>query len=155
LTTSKKADFDHIFRAYDIRGIFGKDLTEEVATRIGAAFAKFVEGKTVVVGRDARISGEKLRDALISGLVTRCDVTDVGVVPTPLLYFAASRLRKDAGVMVTASHNPPQWNGFKAFRGNGGSIYGKDMETVREYAKAVDPKKLVEKHGEKQLVMRA
>lgn len=147
MTASKKADFDHIFRAYDIRGIFGKDLTEEVATRIGAAFAKFVEGKTAVVGRDARISGEKLRDALISGLVTRCDVTDVGVVPTPLLYFAASRLRKDAGVMVTASHNPPQWNGFKAFRGNGGSIYGKDMETVREYAKAVDPKKLGEKRG--------
>jgi len=147
LTASEKADFDHIFRAYDIRGIFGKDLTEEVATRIGAAFAKFVEGRTVVVGRDVRISGEKLRDALISGLVTRCDITDVGVVPTPLLYFAASRLRKDAGIMVTASHNPPQWNGFKAFRGNGGSIYGKDMETVREYAKAVDPKKLGEKRG--------
>jgi phosphomannomutase/phosphoglucomutase len=147
LTASEKADFDHIFRAYDIRGIFGKDLTEEVATRIGAAFAKFLEGKAVVVGRDVRISGEKLRDAMISGLVSRCDVTDVGVVPTPLLYFALNRLRKDAGVMVTASHNPPQWNGFKAFRGNGGSIYGKDMETVREYAKVVDPKKLGEKRG--------
>jgi phosphomannomutase/phosphoglucomutase len=147
LTASEKADFDHIFRAYDIRGIFGKDLTEEVATRIGAAFAKFVEGRTVVVGRDVRISGEKLRDALISGLVTRCDVTDVGVVPTPLLYFATNRLLNDAGIMVTASHNPPQWNGFKAFRGNGGSIYGKDMETIREYAKAVDPKKLGEKRG--------
>jgi phosphomannomutase/phosphoglucomutase len=147
LTASEKPDFDHIFRAYDIRGIFGKDLTEEVAVRIGAAFAKFVEGKAVVVGRDARISGEKLRDALVSGLVSRCNVTDVGVVPTPLLYFALNRLRKDAGIMVTASHNPPQWNGLKAFRGNGGSIYGKDMETVREYAKAVDPKKLGEKRG--------
>jgi len=147
LTTSKKPEFDHIFRAYDIRGIFGKDLTEDVATRIGAAFAKFIEGKTVVVGRDVRISGEKLRDALISGLVTRCNVTDVGVLPTPLLYFAASRLRKDAGIMVTASHNPPQWNGFKAFRGQKGSIYGKDMEAVRDYAKAVDPKKLGEKQG--------
>jgi len=147
LTASEKPDFDHIFRAYDIRGIFGKDLTEEVAARIGAAFAKFVEGKAVAVGRDVRISGEKLRDALVSGLVTRCNVTDVGVVPTPLLYFALNRLRKDAGIMVTASHNPPQWNGFKVFRGNGGSIYGKDMETVREYARAVDPKKLGEKKG--------
>ena len=58
--TASETDFDHIFRAYDIRGIFGEDLTEEVATRIGAAFAKFLDGKTVVVGRDVRISGEHL-----------------------------------------------------------------------------------------------
>ena len=147
MSASEKPDFDHIFRAYDIRGIFGEDLTEEVAAKIGAAFANFLSGKSVVVGRDVRISGEKLRDALVSGLVSRCDVTDVGVLPTPLLYFAANRLRKDAGIMVTASHNPPQWNGFKAFRGQRGSIYGKDMETVRDYAKRIDPKKLGEKRG--------
>jgi len=147
LTASTETDFDHIFRAYDIRGIFGKDLTEEIATQIGAAFATFLEGKTVVVGRDTRISGEKLRDALVSGLVSRCNVTDVGVVPTPLVYFATNRLKKDAGIMVTASHNPPQWNGFKAFRGQRGSIYGKDMEKIREYAKKVDPEKLGEKRG--------
>jgi phosphomannomutase/phosphoglucomutase len=145
LTASGKPDFDNIFRAYDIRGIFGKDLTEEVATKIGAAFATFLEGRTVVVGRDTRISGEKLRDAMISGLVSRCNVTDVGVVPTPLLYFALNRLQKDAGIMVTASHNPPQWNGFKAFRGQKGSIYGKDMEKIKQYAKNVDPEKLGEK----------
>jgi phosphomannomutase / phosphoglucomutase len=145
--TVSKADFDHIFRAYDIRGIFGEDLTEEVATKIGVAFAKFLDGKTVVVGRDARISGEKLRDALVSGLLSRCDVTDVGLIPTPMLYFAAKRLQKDAGVMVTASHNPPQWNGIKAFRGQKGSIYGKDMETVKQYAKKVDLKTLGEKRG--------
>ena len=147
MNASEKPDFDHIFRAYDIRGIFGEDLTEEVATRIGAAFAKFIDGKTVVVGRDARLSGGKLRDALISGLVSRCNVTDVGMIPTPLLYFAASRLKKDSGIMVTASHNPPQWNGFKAFWGQKGSIYGKDMQTIRDYAKAVDLKKLDEKRG--------
>jgi phosphomannomutase/phosphoglucomutase len=145
--SASKIDFDHIFRAYDIRGIFGEDLTEEVATKIGAAFAKFLDGKTVVVGRDARISGEKLRDALVSGLVSRCDVTDVDLVPTPMLYFAANRLQKDAGIMVTASHNPPQWNGIKAFRGRKGSIYGKDMETVKQYAKKVDLKTLGEKRG--------
>ena len=147
MTASEKPDFDHIFRAYDIRGIFGEDLTEEVATRIGAAFAKFIDGKSVVVGRDARLSGGKLRDALISGLVSRCNVTDVGMIPTPILYFAASHLKKDAGIMVTASHNPPQWNGFKAFWGQKGSIYGKDMQTIRDYAKAVDLKKLSEKRG--------
>ena len=145
--TAAKIDFDHIFRAYDIRGIFGEDLTEEVATKIGAAFAKFLDGKTVVVGRDVRISGEQLRDALVSGLVSRCNVTDVGVLPTPLLYFAANILNKDAGIMVTASHNPPQWNGFKAFRGQKGSIYGKDMEQIRQYAKQVDSKALGVKNG--------
>jgi phosphomannomutase/phosphoglucomutase len=147
LSVPVKPDFDHIFRAYDIRGIFGEDLTEEVAIKIGAAFATFLDGKSVVVGRDVRISGDQLRSALVSGLVSRCDVTDVGLLPTPLLYFAANRLKKDAGIMVTASHNPPQWNGFKAFRGQKGSIYGKDMETVRDYAKRIDPKTLGEKRG--------
>ena len=131
-------DFDHIFRAYDIRGIFGKDLTEETAAKIGAAFAKFLDGKTVVVGRDVRISGEKIRDALVTGLLSRCNVTDVGVLPTPLLYFASNILNKDAGIMVTASHNPPEWNGFKAFWGQKGSIYGEDMGTIKNYAKEVD-----------------
>ena len=143
--TVSNTNFDHIFRAYDIRGIFGEDLTEDIATRIGAALATLLDGKSVVVGRDVRISGEKLRNALISGLISRCDVTDVGVLPTPLLYFATNRLRKDAGVMVTASHNPPQWNGFKAFWGQKGSIYGKDMEKIRDYAKRIDPKKIGKK----------
>jgi phosphomannomutase/phosphoglucomutase len=147
LTASGKADFDHIFRAYDIRGIFGEDLTEEVAVKIGAAFAAFLGSRTVIVGRDVRISGGKLRDALVSGLVSRCNVTDIGVVPTPLLYFALNHLQKDAGVMVTASHNPPQWNGFKAFREQKGSIYGKDMEKIKEITKDIDLKKLGEKRG--------
>ncbi len=147
MTASRNVDFDHIFRAYDIRGVFGKDLTEEVAAKIGAAFATFLEGRTVVVGRDVRLSGETLRDALVSGLVSRCNVTDVGVVPTPLLYFALNRLQKDAGVMVTASHNPPQWNGFKAFRGQKGSIYGKEMEKIKQITQDIDLKKLGEKRG--------
>ena len=145
--TASKIDFDHIFRAYDIRGIFGEDLTEEVASKIGAAFAKFIDGKTVVVGRDVRISGEQLRDALVSGLLSRCNVTDVGVLPTPLLYFAINILKMDAGIMVTASHNPPKWNGFKAFRGQKGSIYGKDMETIKQYAKKIGPKALGKSSG--------
>jgi phosphomannomutase/phosphoglucomutase len=147
LTVSGKADFDHIFRAYDIRGVFGEDLTEEVAAKIGVAFAAFLGGGTVIVGRDVRLSGEKLRDALVSGLVTRCNVIDIGVVPTPLLYFALNRLKKDAGAMVTASHNPPKWNGFKAFRRQKGSIYGKDMEKIKEITKSIDLERLGGKRG--------
>jgi len=140
-------NFEKNFRAYDIRGVFGKDLTEEVATRIGAAFATFLgENKEVLVARDVRLSGETLRKALVSGLVSGCNVTDIGVVPTPLLYFAINRLQKDAGIMVTASHNPPEWNGFKLFQPKG-SIYGKDMERIKQIAKKIDPKKLGRKRG--------
>jgi phosphomannomutase/phosphoglucomutase len=147
LTASGTLSFDSIFRAYDIRGVFGEDLTEEVATRIGAAFATFLgEDKEVLVARDVRLSGEKLRKALVSGLVSGCDVTDVGIVPTPLLYFAVNRLQKDVGIMITASHNPPEWNGFKAFTREG-CIYGKDMEKVKQIAKEVDLEKLGKKRG--------
>lgn len=145
MNASGNADFHHIFRAYDIRGVFGEDLTEQIATKIGAAFAALLEGRTVIVGRDVRLSGEKLRDALVSGLVTRCNVSDIGVVPTPLLYFALNHLKKDAGIMVTASHNPPQWNGFKAFRGRKGSIYGKDMNKIKQIVKDVNLEQIGEK----------
>jgi phosphomannomutase/phosphoglucomutase len=145
LTASGKFNFDSIFRAYDIRGIFGEDLTEEVATRIGAAFATFLgEDKEVLVARDVRLSGEKLRKALVSGLISDCNVTDVGIVPTPLLYFAINRLQKDAGIMITASHNPPEWNGFKAFRRKG-CFYGKDMDKIKQIAKKVDLERLGKK----------
>ena len=140
-------DYDHIFRAYDIRGIFGKDLTREVANRLGAAFAVFLgANKGVVVARDVRLSGETLRNSLVSGLLSGCNVTDIGVVPTPLLYFAVNRIQKDAGIMVTASHNPPQWNGFKLF-GRKGCIYGKDMERIRDLTHNIDFEKLGEKRG--------
>jgi phosphoglucosamine mutase len=140
-------NFDKIFRAYDIRGVFGEDLTDEVATKLGVAFATFLgENKEVVVARDVRLSGETLRKALVSGLVSGCNVTDIGVVPTPLIYFAINRLQKDAGIMVTASHNPPEWNGFKLFRRKG-CIYGNDMEKIKQIAKKIDPKRLGRKRG--------
>ncbi len=147
MTAPGKFSFDSIFRAYDIRGVFGEDLTEEIATRIGAAFAIFLgEDKEVLVARDVRLSGEKLRKALVSGLLSGCDATDVGIVPTPLLYFAINRLQKDAGIMITASHNPPEWNGFKAFSRKG-SIYGKDMEKVKQISKEIDLERLGKKRG--------
>ncbi len=138
MASSEKFDLASIFRAYDIRGVFGEQLTEEVATALGVAFGEFLgKNKAVVVGRDVRLSGERLRNALISGLVSRCDVTDVGVVPTPLLYFATNRLAKDAGIMITASHNPPEWNGFKLFKQRG-CIYGEEMAQIRKIAERVN-----------------
>jgi len=115
---------EHIFRAYDVRGIFGRDLTTEVAERIGKAFGSFIgSGKEIIVGRDARLSGDALKNALISGLTSvGCNVIDIGVVPTPVLYFSIEYLNKDGGVMITASHNPPEWNGFKLCGRNGVSV---------------------------------
>lgn len=138
---------NHIFRAYDIRGIFGKDLTKETAIKIGIAFGTiFGEGKEVVVARDVRLSGDMLRNALISGLVSSCNVTDIGIVPTPLLYFAINRLRKDAGIMITASHNPPEWNGFKLYKQKG-CIYGNDIDRIKQIAKKVDLRTSYKKKG--------
>ncbi|KPV61990.1 MAG: Phosphomannomutase [Candidatus Bathyarchaeota archaeon BA2] len=140
-------NFNKIFRAYDIRGVFGENLTDKVATKLGAAFAAFLgENKEVLVARDVRLSGETLRKALVSGLVSGCNVTDIGVVPTPLLYFSINRLQKDAGIIVTASHNPPEWNGFKLFWQRG-CIYGNDMERIKQIAKKIDLKKLGRKRG--------
>ncbi len=111
-----KVDPD-IFRAYDIRGIVGETLTADVAYDIGRAIgseAYFRGEQTVVVGRDGRLSGPDMMTALIRGLkATGRDVKDVGQVPTPVLYFAAQYLGTKSGVMVTGSHNPKDYNGFK------------------------------------------
>ncbi len=140
-------NLDRIFRAYDIRGVFDKEITDEVATRIGAAFATFLgENKEVLVARDVRLSGKVLRNALVSGLLLGCNVTDLGIVPTPLLYFAINHLQKDMGIMVTASHNPPEWNGFKPFRRNG-CIYGKEMEKIKQIAQETGLERIGTKRG--------
>jgi phosphoglucosamine mutase len=147
LTVHGQFDFDSIFRAYDIRGVFGETLTEDVATIIGVAFGAFLgKNKDVVVGRDVRLSGEILRNALVSGLISNCDVTDIGVVPTPVLYFAINHLKKDAGIMITASHNPPKWNGFKLFKQKA-CISSSGMAQIKKIAKTIDMKKLGRKSG--------
>jgi phosphomannomutase len=133
LSVSKRVDFDRLFRAYDIRGIYPGQLEDNAAMIIGVGFAKFLgEGGKVVVGRDVRLSGERLRNGLVDGLRPQCDVTDVGIVSTPMVYFATNRLRKNAGIMITASHNPPEWNGFKMFSQKG-CIYGEDMEKIKKF----------------------
>src|SRR5437867_9014382 len=106
-----------IFREYDIRGIVGKDLTAELAEKIGRAYgtrAVRAGAKSIAVGRDGRTSAMAMREALLKGLLgCGLDVVDIGVCPTPLLYFALFTLPIGGGVMITASHNPAEYNGFK------------------------------------------
>ncbi len=123
-----------IFRAYDIRGVYGKEITEEVAEKIGNALATYIDGedKTMLVGRDVRKSGEALCRAVSEGMLAGgLDVEDIGVVTTPLLYFSSVHLGKDGGVMVTASHNPSDWNGFKIWAGNSFISMGLGMEKLK------------------------
>ncbi|MBL0939694.1 MAG: phosphomannomutase/phosphoglucomutase [Gemmatimonadaceae bacterium] len=126
-----------IFRQYDVRGIVGQDLTEEVAYGIGRGYATLLEARgirgAVAVGRDNRPSGTALRDALVRGL-TECgvDVVDVGVVPTPLLYWSLHHEPVVGGIQITGSHNPPEYNGFKMCLGTG-SLHGADIQTLYGY----------------------
>jgi len=121
-TQQKNQISEHIFRAYDIRGIYGKDLTANIAEQIAKGFGTYLGGvgKNLAVGRDVRLSGEELEKAVIRGLVSvGCNVMDLGLVTTPILYWSIAHLKRDGGVMVTASHNPPEWNGFKLCREKG------------------------------------
>jgi phosphomannomutase/phosphoglucomutase len=125
-----------IFRQYDIRGIYGKDLTVEAAEAIGRGYAVLLAERglrgAVAVGRDNRPSGDALRDALVKGLTTSgLDVIDIGVVPTPLLYWSLHQLPVVAGIQITGSHNPPQYNGFKCCIGTG-SLHGEGITHLRD-----------------------
>jgi phosphomannomutase/phosphoglucomutase len=130
-----------IFRAYDIRGIVEEGLTADIVRRIGCAIGAeaYDRGQqTIVVGRDGRNSGPEFQEALIAGLrSTGRDVIDVGRVPTPVLYFATHYLNTGSGVMVTGSHNPPEYNGFKIMLG-GETLFGDDIQALRKRAESGD-----------------
>ena len=124
-----------IFRAYDIRGVYGVDLSEDLAKAIGLAYGTMLGNRgRVVVGRDVRLSGEALASATAEGLAEAgCDVMDVGLVTTPMSYFAVVHLNADGGIQVTASHNPPEWNGFKLIKKGGETLSaGAGMEELRD-----------------------
>ena len=106
-----------IFRAYDIRGIVDKTLTVEAVEQVGKAVASIVlenDGNELIVARDGRLSSPKLFKALTKGIMsTGCHIIDIGEVTTPLLYFATNVLEANSGIVITGSHNPPDYNGLK------------------------------------------
>lgn len=124
-----------IFRAYDIRGIVEQTLTSEAVFNIGKALGTKVlslQGHTIVVGRDGRLSGPSLLEQLTNGILsTGCNVTDVGLVPTPVLYFASKHLNISSAVMLTGSHNPPNYNGLKIIIDDI-TIYGSAIQELYE-----------------------
>lgn len=130
---------DEIFRQYDIRGIVGEDLDKDVAFSIGKAFGHHVkekrpDAKRLSVGRDIRLSSEPLAQGLIDGILSSgLDVWDVGICPTPAQYFSLFHLDIHGGVMVTGSHNPPEYNGFKLSVGKK-TIHGEDIRRIKEIA---------------------
>jgi phosphomannomutase / phosphoglucomutase len=130
-----------IFREYDIRGIADQELLSEGIVQLGRALGTLIQrkrGPKINVARDCRLSSPRLHDALIEGLIAAgCHVTDIGVVPTPLLYFSTVQLASDGGIMITGSHNPAEFNGFKTVCG-AGTIYGDDIQEVRRILEARD-----------------
>lgn len=129
-----------IFREYDIRGIVGEDLSDDFAYVLGRACAEYLKergAKTVVAGRDTRATSESYQDALMRGLTEGgCDVHDMGIAIVSAIYFAREHWNIDAGAVVTASHNPPQYNGFKLCHGKV-SISGDELQEVRKIAEKI------------------
>ena len=124
---------DRIFRAYDVRGVVNEDLTPEVMARIGVAFGTYLGGgKRVCVGRDGRTSSQLLENAFLAGLAsTGCSATSVGLLPIPTSNFATMRGGFDAGAYITASHNPPEYNGIR-FRHADGTGFTEENVAVKE-----------------------
>ncbi len=127
-----------IFREYDIRGVADEDLTDSVVESIGKAYGTYILNngkKDIVVGRDSRLSSDRIFNSLTKGILsTGCNVYDIGVVATPIFYFSIINYKKDGGMMITASHNPPKYNGFKVCNGID-VIYGNELKKLHKIAK--------------------
>jgi phosphomannomutase/phosphoglucomutase len=128
-----------IFREYDIRGIAGQDMTEDGVEQLGKGIGTFLrrhDCQSITLGRDCRTTSEAYAQRLMAGLLaTGLDVVDIGICPTPLLYFSIKEFEQDGGVMVTASHNPAEYNGFKICLGLA-SVHGKDIQEIRRITEA-------------------
>ncbi|MFH1277441.1 MAG: phosphomannomutase/phosphoglucomutase [Candidatus Eisenbacteria bacterium] len=133
-----------IFREYDIRGVVERDLTPETARLLGRGIGTYVKRRwkgEVVVGRDVRLSSDRLAEAIFAGLnEAGLHAVDLGMVPTPLLYYAVTRGGEDsfaAGIMITGSHNPPEFNGFKVCHGTL-PVFGPDIQEIRKLIETGD-----------------
>ena len=131
----------NIFREYDIRGIADSELPDSGIKLLGQAFGTHLirrNSRRVSLARDCRLSSDRLHDALLAGLLmTGCEVTDLGIVPTPLLYYSVFHLPADAGVMITGSHNPSDYNGFKVMHGQS-TIHGEEIQKIRQLIETGD-----------------
>jgi phosphomannomutase / phosphoglucomutase len=130
-----------IFREYDIRGIADVDLPSDGVRLLGQAIGTYIQrhaGPNVNLGRDCRLSGGRLKGALLAGLMdSGCHVTELGVVPTPLVYYSLYNLKADGTVQITGSHNPADYNGFKSGTSKQ-SIYGDEIQVLRKMIDAGD-----------------
>ncbi|MFV9615930.1 MAG: phosphomannomutase/phosphoglucomutase [Gammaproteobacteria bacterium] len=146
---------EDIFRAYDIRGVVENALTPDAVQQIGQAFATEAlsqNQKTVVIARDGRLSSPELAQRLSEGLrAGGCDVIDIGMVPTPVLYYATHKLKTGTGIMVTGSHNPPQYNGLKMLIA-GNTLYGDSIKALYQMIVEARVNKGEGKHTEKDMV---
>jgi phosphomannomutase/phosphoglucomutase len=126
---------EKIFREYDIRGVAERDLPDELVNKLGQALGTYISqkgGKKITVGRDCRVSSQRIRNALVNGILScGIDVIDIDLVPTPLLYFSVVQLKVDGGIMITGSHNPPEHNGFKICIGPS-TIHGEEIQAIKE-----------------------
>ncbi|HEU4614716.1 MAG TPA: phosphomannomutase/phosphoglucomutase, partial [Kofleriaceae bacterium] len=124
------------FREYDIRGVAERDLDDATVRALGTALGARAADQTIVVGRDPRVHSPRLFAALTDGIRVHADVVDIGVVPTPVLYFAAHHLQPAMSVMITGSHNPPEDNGFKLMRGTE-ALHGPEIAKLRDEVEAL------------------
>ena len=129
---------ESIFKAYDIRGVYPDSLNEDVARLIGAGLIEYLKCSEVVVGRDMRVSGQKIFEAICDGITASgANVIDIGMVSTDGLYFAVGKYHVQAGVMITASHNPSEYNGFKICKADAVPLSGTDgLPEIKEFVKA-------------------
>ena len=130
-----------IFREYDIRGVADAELLGADVEILGQAFGTYLQrhgGRNINLCRDTRLSSPRLADALLRGLLASgCHVTDLGVAPTPVLYYSVFHWKADGGVMITGSHNPPEFNGFKVVCGTS-TIHGEAIQEIRRMIETGD-----------------
>jgi phosphomannomutase/phosphoglucomutase len=141
-----------IFREYDIRGVADTELLSADVADLGRALGALLRrkaGRRINLGRDCRLSSPRLHEALLEGLIASgCEVTDIGVVPTPLLYYSAVHLEAHGAVMITGSHNPSEFNGFKTVRSSG-TIHGEEIQEVR---RLIETRDFMSGHGSHRMV---
>ena len=126
---------ENIFRAYDIRGVWGINIDVKLVENLGKAIGTLFKGNgTIAIGRDGRLTGEIIEKFLSKGIIsTGCHVLKLGIIPTQVAYFSVPFLNLKGGVMITASHNPPDWNGFKLVKENGKFIFGDELLKIKEW----------------------